>query len=62
MENSGFSKVEEGGIATMVDMQSDIVEMILMNPKLQCPECGEIVILNGRCKTCPECGWSSCDI
>lgn len=27
-----------------------------------CPECGEEITRNGRCKTCHNCGWSSCDI
>jgi tRNA(Ile2) C34 agmatinyltransferase TiaS len=27
-----------------------------------CPICGEELIRNGRCKTCYDCGWSSCDL
>lgn len=27
-----------------------------------CPVCDELLLINGRCRTCPECGWSSCDI
>jgi hypothetical protein len=27
-----------------------------------CPICGEDLIINGRCKTCYSCGWSSCDL
>lgn len=62
MENVDFTLVEEGGITTVVELENDVLELILSNPKLQCPECGTIVDLNGRCKTCPSCGWSSCDI
>ena len=28
-----------------------------------CPVCSqETLLLSGRCKTCTECGWSSCDL
>lgn len=27
-----------------------------------CPECGDFIVRNGRCKTCYTCGWSSCDL
>jgi len=27
-----------------------------------CPECGEEITRNGRCRTCTWCGWSSCDL
>jgi len=62
MENLDFSVVDEGGIKTIVDLESDVLELIFSNPKLQCPQCGDVVTLNGRCKTCPSCGWSSCDL
>ena len=25
-----------------------------------CPDCGEEMHRNGRCKTCPDCGFSTC--
>ena len=28
----------------------------------RCPECGEEITRNGRCRTCYNCGWSSCDL
>jgi len=62
MEKRDFSLVEEGGIQTFIELENDIVKLILSNPKLACPNCGEVVTLNGRCKTCPKCAWSSCDI
>lgn len=27
-----------------------------------CPECGDEITRNGRCRTCYSCGWSSCDL
>lgn len=27
-----------------------------------CPVCGEELVVNGRCRTCYACGWSSCDL
>lgn len=27
-----------------------------------CPECDDFLIISGRCKTCHNCGWSSCDL
>jgi rRNA maturation endonuclease Nob1 len=61
MEKRDFSLVEEGGIQTFIELENDIVKLILSNPKLACPSCGKVVTLNGKCKTCPDCGWSSCD-
>ncbi len=62
MEKAEFAMVEEGGISAIVELENDVVELILSNPKLQCPSCGEIVSMNGRCKTCSSCGWSTCDM
>ena len=28
---------------------------------LFCPLCEAEVVRTGRCKTCPECGWSACE-
>ena len=61
MEKRDFSLVEEGGIQTFIELENDIVKLLLRNPKLACPNCGEVVTLNGKCKTCSDCGWSSCD-
>ena len=62
MEKQNFSLVEEGGIKAFVELESDVVKLILSNPKLICPNCDEIVTMNGKCKTCQVCGWSSCDV
>ena len=62
MEKQEISLIEEGGIQAVVELETNVLKLILSNPKLGCPECGEVVTLNGKCKTCPMCGWSSCDI
>jgi len=31
-------------------------------PMEACPECGNDIVRNGRCRTCYTCGWSSCDL
>lgn len=62
MEKEEYSLVEEGGITAVVELENDVIELILSNPKLQCPDCGIVVGINGRCKTCPSCGWSTCDV
>lgn len=62
MEKAEYTMVEEGGIEAVVELENDVVQLILSNPKLQCPTCGAIVSMNGRCKTCPSCGWSTCDM
>lgn len=28
----------------------------------RCPECDASLVVVGRCKTCYNCGWSSCDL
>lgn len=30
--------------------------------EMVCPECNEELIPEGRCRYCPECGWSMCDL
>lgn len=30
------------------------------NEQEKCPVCGGVVYQTGKCKTCQECGWSSC--
>jgi len=25
-----------------------------------CPECGGVVVKNGTCRECTECGWQMC--
>ena len=38
---------------------------VILNEKnvIKCPECGnESLIINGRCATCPICGYSLCSM
>ncbi len=28
--------------------------------KEPCPDCGATLWMNGRCRFCPSCGWSTC--
>lgn len=62
MEKTDFSPIEEGGINIYTDIESNFTDIIIKNPELACPNCGAIVFMNGHCKTCPKCGWSTCDI
>jgi DNA-directed RNA polymerase subunit RPC12/RpoP len=64
MENTvpTFVVAEEGGIATIVDLDSNVITLMDIDPVLICPNCGNRVFMNGKCKTCFSCGWSSCDI
>jgi ribonucleoside-diphosphate reductase alpha chain len=27
-----------------------------------CPDCGSMVVVNEKCRTCPNCGWGQCSI
>lgn len=54
--------VEEGGLVVYADIDTDIIKIVKTEAEIICPNCGTTMILNGRCKTCVECGWSSCDI
>lgn len=62
MEKANFSMVEEGGLTAYVDLEKEITKIILKNPKIACPDCNTVMSINGRCKTCQKCGWSSCDV
>lgn len=62
MEDTTFSIVEEGGIVAAVSLNSDVIVLADIDPVLVCPSCGSKVFMNGKCKTCFACGWSSCDI
>ena len=36
---------------------------IVYNGSISCPNCGsKKIIIEGRCSTCLECGWSECPI
>ena len=51
--------LEEAGI--VLHLHDDNTTEILFTE--YCPECNkESLLLSGRCKTCVECGWSSCDL
>jgi hypothetical protein len=28
----------------------------------RCPLCESDIVVSGRCKTCHNCGWSTCDL
>lgn len=58
---SVFNKVEEGGLVAYASLDVDKIRFELTDEVWDpCPECGKEVIVNGRCKTCPNCGWSTC--
>lgn len=40
-------------------LQEDEEEQIITGGK--CPQCGGILVFEGGCNTCKECGWSKCD-
>ena len=61
MKEADFAVVEEGGITAYVNLEEQTIKLIQNNPKIFCPNCKKILILNGRCRSCPECGWSSCE-
>lgn len=52
----------------MSDIFEDVAEEMDQEQTIQfiiefCPECGtELSIHQGRCLTCPECGWSLCGL
>lgn len=48
-------------IPTKQNIKDDI-DLYPLIENEQCPVCKSKVFLNGRCKTCFECGWSSCEI
>ena len=54
--------VEEGGLVVYADMETSIIKLYKADAEVICPNCGKTMALNGRCKTCAECGWSSCDV
>ena len=35
---------------------------IQVNQENECPNCSEELYISGKCKTCYNCGWSSCDL
>jgi predicted RNA-binding Zn-ribbon protein involved in translation (DUF1610 family) len=46
-----------------MESQYNFFQLFDENVKIEvCPICGEELIRNGRCKTCYDCGWSSCDL
>lgn len=61
-EEEAITVVEEGGLVVYTELGTDIIKMIRTEAEIICPSCGTTMALNGRCKTCVECGWSSCDI
>ena len=61
MKEPNLKLAEEGGISAYVNLEDETIKLIQNNPKIFCPECKKILTLNGRCKTCPKCGWSSCE-
>jgi len=61
MKNEEIIPLEEGGIVALVDIDSPKVELKAVAPV--CPACATPALLRyGRCITCIECGWSSCEI
>lgn len=54
--------VEEGGLVAYASIDTEIIKAYKVNAEIRCPVCGFIMELNGRCKTCTKCGWSSCDV
>ena len=59
----GFAPVDEGGLVAYASIDSAFMKLEIKKEKWNpCPDCGEEMIINGRCKTCPSCGWSSCSL
>ena len=55
--------IEEGGV--VIDVNLDGTETVLRKRETRpvCPSCYTAALFrNGRCITCVECGWSSCDL
>ena len=46
--------------AMSVDEFVQIADELMKELEELCPLCGSTIEQTGRCKTCPECGWSSC--
>jgi hypothetical protein len=43
----------------------EMSEYVIINEdkELECPDCeSENLIINGRCITCTDCGWSVCSL
>jgi hypothetical protein len=61
-EKEFVTVAEEGGLVVYADMDTNIIKLYMAEAEIICPNCNMTMALNGRCKTCTECGWSSCDI
>jgi predicted RNA-binding Zn-ribbon protein involved in translation (DUF1610 family) len=61
-EKEVVTVVEEGGLVVYADIETNIIKLFETKAEIICPNCGETMALNGRCKTCNNCGWSSCDL
>ena len=62
MKKEKLTMVEEGGLVVYADLDTAKIKLFEASKKIYCPNCGAILEMNGRCKTCMKCGWSSCDI
>ncbi len=62
MKEEVIKVVEEGGLVAYASIDTEIIKTYKVNAEIHCPICDYIMELNGRCKTCINCGWSSCDI
>jgi hypothetical protein len=49
-------------IPLILDLDSQESEIYSFSEDEHCPICDEPLMINGRCRTCPECGWSGCEL
>lgn len=54
MDEVGFPDIEE--------KESEVAAPKIMPvSKAKCPQCGGVLVFEGGCNTCKNCGWSKCD-
>jgi predicted RNA-binding Zn-ribbon protein involved in translation (DUF1610 family) len=55
--------IEEGGLVAYASLDTTRISIKQEQEIYRCPTCGEYsVTMNGKCRTCQKCGWSSCDL
>jgi predicted RNA-binding Zn-ribbon protein involved in translation (DUF1610 family) len=57
------TNIEEGGLVAFASLDTTKISVRQEQEIYLCPSCGEYsVTMNGKCRTCQSCGWSSCDL
>lgn len=63
MQNEISDDIETEDFETIETLKGDSIlnEKKTTEEKMKCPNCGGMLIFEGGCNTCKECGWSKCD-